>query len=151
MNTIEFNALFESVVDHCRSVLCYKASEYAEDNDRLHNFNQAAHLQGGTVISALGGMMIKHTVSVYDLIRREAKGQAVSDELFDEKIIDSINYLILLKAAVTAQQAQPHPDPFRPRCVCCGGDIAKGRHICDACKAEGARAVQQGQESGEKL
>ena len=104
MNTQEFNAVFEQTVDRCRSVLCHKADEYAEDDDRLHNFHQAAHLQGGTAVSALGGMMAKHTVSVYDLIRREAKGQAVSAELWNEKTIDHINYLILLRAAVAEQR-----------------------------------------------
>ena len=53
MNTSEFNALFEQTVDRCRSVLCHKADEYADgDDDRLHNFHQAAHLQGGTAVSA---------------------------------------------------------------------------------------------------
>ena len=100
MTTPEFNAVFEQTVEMCRQTLCHKADEYAEDDDRLHNFNQAAHLQGGTAVSALGGMMVKHTVSVYDLIRREAKGQAVSAELWDEKTIDHINYLILLRGII---------------------------------------------------
>ena len=100
MNTPEFNALFEQTVEMCRETLCAKADEYAEGDDRLHNFHQAAHLQGGTAVSALGGMMSKHTVTVYDLIRREAKGQAVSAELWDEKTIDHINYLILLRGIV---------------------------------------------------
>ena len=51
MTTSEFNAVFEQTVDRCRSVLCHKADEYADgDDDRLHNFNQAAHLQGGTAV-----------------------------------------------------------------------------------------------------
>ena len=101
MNTSEFNAMFEHTVQMCRETLCHKADEYADgDDDRLHNFHQAAHLQGGTAVSALAGMMVKHTVSVYDLIRREAKGQAVSAELWDEKTIDHINYLILLRGVV---------------------------------------------------
>ena len=100
MNTPEFNALFEQTVEMCRETLCAKADEYAEDEDRLHNFHQAAHLQGGTAVSALGGMMVKHTVSVYDLIRRAGKGAYISDAMWDEKIIDHINYLILLRGIV---------------------------------------------------
>ena len=100
MTTQEFNAVFEQTVDRCRSVLCHKADEYAEDDDRLHNFHQAAHLQGGTAVSALGGMMVKHTVSVYDLIRRAGKGAEISEAMWDEKIIDHINYLILLRGVV---------------------------------------------------
>jgi hypothetical protein len=100
MNTKRFNELFDETVEISRSVLCKKAGEYAENNDRLHNFNCAAEMQGCTAIRALGGMMAKHTVSVYDLINRIDAGLAVSPELWDEKIIDSINYLILLRAAV---------------------------------------------------
>lgn len=46
MNTPEFNAVFEQTVEMCRQTLCAKADEYAEDDDRLHNFNTAAVLQG---------------------------------------------------------------------------------------------------------
>ena len=51
-------------------------------------------------ISALAGMMCKHTVSIYDLIEGYEAGRAIEPELWDEKIIDSINYLILLRAAL---------------------------------------------------
>lgn len=100
MNTKRFNEIFEETVDKSRKILCSKAAEYAENDDRLHNFHRAAELQGCTSIGALGGMMVKHTVSVYDLIRRHEIGLEISRELWDEKIMDSINYLILLRAAV---------------------------------------------------
>ncbi|MBQ2897989.1 MAG: hypothetical protein IJE46_06710 [Clostridia bacterium] len=83
----------------CKEVLGVKASEYAT-SDRLHNFKVAAVLQQESPIKALGGMMAKHTVSVYDLIKAENRGEDVSIELWDEKIGDHINYLLLLWAAV---------------------------------------------------
>lgn len=45
-------------------------------------------------------MMCKHTVSIYDLINGYKMGRAIEPELWDEKIIDNINYLILLRAAL---------------------------------------------------
>lgn len=42
--------------------------------------------------------MSKHTVSVYDLIEDYEQGKAISKEMWDEKIGDSINYLLLLTA-----------------------------------------------------
>ena len=45
-----------------------------------------------------GGMMAKHTVSVYDLIDDYEQGKAISKEMWAEKIGDSINYLLLLTA-----------------------------------------------------
>ena len=44
--------------------------------------------------------MAKHTVSVYDMIRGLEEGKSYPLELWDEKIGDSINYLLLLAAAV---------------------------------------------------
>ena len=45
-------------------------------------------------------MMAKHTVSVYDLIQRQEQSLVVPKEMWDEKIGDSINYLIWLTALV---------------------------------------------------
>ena len=44
--------------------------------------------------------MCKHTVSVYDLINDFESGKNISIDLWNEKIGDSINYLLLLNAMV---------------------------------------------------
>lgn len=105
MKTPEFNDIITAMLDHCTDTLIHKAKEYATD-DRLHNFKQAAHLQGITPMQALGGMMAKHTVSVYDMI---ASGKAYRADLWDEKIGDSINYLLLLRAMVRDEEADVLP------------------------------------------
>ena len=75
-------------------VLAIKAKEYATGESRFHNFNVAARVMGTTPEKALLGMMMKHFVSVLDLI--ETPGDA-SVELIDEKIGDMTNYLVLLE------------------------------------------------------
>ena len=97
MNTIEFNKIIEERIKKCCDMLIKKADEYATE-DRLHNFKIAAKLQNCTPITALAGMMCKHTVSVYDLIRDNEKGKNIPETLWEEKIGDSINYLLLLTA-----------------------------------------------------
>ena len=99
MTTSEFETIFDDQVSRCREVLVDKAKQYATE-DRLHNFRVAAELQDCTMEGALAGMMCKHTVSVYDLCRTADAGLKVPMELWDEKITDSINYLILLRAVV---------------------------------------------------
>lgn len=97
MNADRFNAVLEDVIDKVTNVLGSKAHEYADDRDRLHNFKASAALQGVTPREALIGLMSKHTISVYDM------GRAKQDfplEKWDEKIIDHINYLILLRALI---------------------------------------------------
>lgn len=103
MNQTDFNDIFEKTVSQCRNVLCSKAKEYATE-DRLHNFKQAAHIQKTTPVKALGGMMAKHTVSVYDMIE---SGESYPAALWNEKIIDSINYLLLLRALVQDENLAP--------------------------------------------
>lgn len=97
MNTIEFNKIIEERIKKCCDMLIKKANEYATE-DRLHNFKIAAKLQNCTPITALAGMMCKHTVSVYDLIRDNEKGKNIPEDLWEEKIGDNINYLLLLTA-----------------------------------------------------
>lgn len=97
MKAEQFENIINNRIETCKSVLCSKAEEYATD-DRLHNFKVAGKLQKCTAVKALGGMMAKHTVSVYDLIDDYEQGKAISKEMWAEKIGDSINYLLLLTA-----------------------------------------------------
>lgn len=102
MTSEEFAAIVDNQFKTCSNVLFSKAKEYAKDDDRLHNFKTAAALMNDTPIKALAGMMRKHTVSVYDMCE---SSQDYPIELWDEKITDHINYLLLLKAAVVEGKA----------------------------------------------
>ena len=95
MNNADFEKILERQMHQCEEVLINKAREYATE-DRLHNFKVAAGLQGITPQQALAGMMCKHTVSIYDMCRAGEYDITV----WDEKITDHINYLLLLKALV---------------------------------------------------
>ena len=101
MNNEDFRNNLDTIHEKIETVLGAKGEEYATDNDRLHNFKVAAGVQGITVKEALSGMMAKHTVSVYDMI---ADGKDHSQEKWDEKILDHINYLILLRALVVEEK-----------------------------------------------
>ena len=103
MNNEDFRNNLDTIHEKIETVLGAKGEEYATDNDRLHNFKVAAQVQGITVKEALSGMMAKHTVSVYDMI---ADGKDHSQEKWDEKILDHINYLILLRAIVVEEKAE---------------------------------------------
>lgn len=108
MTNEEYNLIIEDRVRQCIDVLKRKAGEYATPTDPLHNFKVAAELQGCKPITALAGMMCKHTVSVYDLIRAEERGDEIPMEMWEEKIGDSINYLLLLTALLHDRGGQWH-------------------------------------------
>lgn len=98
MNKEEFVNVFHNQVDRCNDILVVKAKEYATD-DRLHNFKVAAKMMGTTPEQALAGFMAKHTVSIYDMCR-DINLKEFPIDIWEEKITDHINYLILLRALV---------------------------------------------------
>lgn len=103
MDTNTFNDVVNHQIELSTSVLIKKAGEYATGDDRLHNFRIAAALRETTMRDALGGMMLKHTVSVYDLINMK---HVPSEEYVEEKLGDHINYLLLLKAVLEEERAE---------------------------------------------
>lgn len=114
----EFADIASLQMKNCADLLIVKAEEYTpndpedtelvEDSsgqltfgfaadDRLRHFKKAAVLMGVSPKAALLGMLSKHIVSVADM--------CMSNEQFSrgrwiEKITDSMNYLILLRALV---------------------------------------------------
>lgn len=101
MTNTKFNEVLKNQLDYCSELLAAKGDEYDSDtSDRLHSFKTAAALQNETPKQALAGMMCKHTVSVYDM----CKGGEYPLEKWIEKITDSINYLILLRAMVEEEK-----------------------------------------------
>lgn len=97
MDQEEFEQVFDRVIEQSRAVLVEKAREYASDGDRMHNFKRAAGFTGGTPEQALWGFLTKHLVSLSDMVRSEKVYPA---EVWDEKLGDALNYLILLRALV---------------------------------------------------
>lgn len=97
MNQEEFEQVFERQINKSRDVLVTKAREYASDNDRLHNFKVSSAFQGNTPEQALWGFATKHFVSISDMVR---SGDFYPTEVWDEKLGDALNYLILLRAQV---------------------------------------------------
>ncbi|NLE06071.1 MAG: hypothetical protein GX638_14895, partial [Crenarchaeota archaeon] len=61
MTVENFRKVINEQFNICESILSNKAKEYADDEDRLHNFVVASELQGVTLEEALGGLMAKHT------------------------------------------------------------------------------------------
>lgn len=120
MKIEDFNAIVSAQVLRCESLLCNKGAEYSPgtatkeselieekdgqlrfnleaETDRLHHFKKAAAIMNATPKAALLGMLTKHLVSVSDMC---TDGRTYSLARWDEKITDSINYLLILRALV---------------------------------------------------
>jgi hypothetical protein len=93
MKTEDFNKIVEEQLEIIRSVLVKKQAEYNLDEDRLSHFKRAAVLSQETPEAVLYGYMLKHIMSISDMI---ASGRKYSKEVWQEKMTDIHNYLILL-------------------------------------------------------
>jgi hypothetical protein len=108
MNHYEFDKVFEHQVDLCKNTLIVKGAEYSPE-ERFSNFRKAAAFQNTTTKKALGGMLAKHIVSIYDMIDDESADYPI--DIWEEKIGDALNYLFLLKGIVIEEYIQVQPMP----------------------------------------
>lgn len=100
MTSNDFNKLASETLQEAIAVLGKKGIEYAEDNpDRLEAFNRAAALQDVTPTAALFGMFAKHVVSLAMMASNPNPAEYPAGQ-WREKIVDSINYLLLMLGTV---------------------------------------------------
>jgi len=111
MKTLKFDRLVETRIGKCKSVLLSKNKEYSSETDRLHNFVRAGAARGRDPVTALDGMMLKHLVSVWDMIdKMEFDSRYVPEkESIAEKIGDCINYLLLLEGLIEDRRSRILP------------------------------------------
>ncbi len=103
MTQTTFERIVTDQLSRTATLLVKKGKEYAEGAettqaiDRLAHFKKAAALQDETPAQAAFGMLAKHLVSIADMVGGK---QEYPLEQWDEKISDSINYLLILRAIV---------------------------------------------------
>lgn len=110
MTAAEFNRLLEHRICKIRDTLSAKGAEYASTTERLHNFKaDVGGLDTHEPPSAvLWGCLRKHLQSVYDLlVGFETTDSIPKPVLVDEKIGDSVVYLILLEALIAEHWPSP--------------------------------------------
>ena len=103
MDAKQFDEIVEDTISQTRNVLITKNAGYSPGADKLSNFKKSAALQRCTRRRALGGYMTKHIISVYDMIEDD---EPHSMDIWDEKLGDAINYLILLRAVVIEEHGE---------------------------------------------
>ena len=103
MNHPRFHGMMKELFIDIEVMLSGKANEYASDYDRLHNFKQAAHLNQQSPISALWGFVTKQIVALSDYVKRHEMGEKIEPDMWYEKYIDIINYMIILHAMISEE------------------------------------------------
>ena len=101
---MDFNEVVFDTIKNIQIVLQDKAKEYATDKSRFHNFEVAGRKLNITPEKALLGMMVKHVVSIDDMVDWiDQCPNKLTIDLINEKIGDNINYLILLKGMLISR------------------------------------------------
>lgn len=99
MTVEEFNQFLDHVIEkHIKATMRRKSAEYASGTDKLHNFKKASKMSALNLEPehCLYLMRLKHEVSISDML--EQLDEDYSQELWEEKLTDSINYTFLLWA-----------------------------------------------------
>lgn len=100
MSPQEFVEMVQKRQASCLALLEQKAKEYSTGEDRLSNFKKAGAILGVKPVQALMGMLVKHWVSIAEMV---GSGQTYSPEKWAEKIEDAINYMYLLEALLAEE------------------------------------------------
>lgn len=93
--------MLDEILEKVRQVLSVKAKEYVRNGDRMHNFNVASDMTGMSREQVIAAFRLKHEVSIRDLRKDISLGNRVSQELLEEKYLDTINYYILELMSIT--------------------------------------------------
>lgn len=93
-------------LDRVKELLTVKALEYIRNDNPFHNFERGSDLLQLSRESVICSYMTKHIISIMDLVDDSDEQKIISEELIDEKINDTIAYLIILKAAMKNTRSQ---------------------------------------------
>lgn len=106
MTDTEFLEIVKDELTTVLSMIESKGEEYSATGDlstadRLGHFKKSAVIMNNTPKAALWAMLSKHLISLSDMC---TNGAVYTKERWTEKITDSINYLLLLKALVIEEE-----------------------------------------------
>lgn len=105
MTKEKFDSIANSQLESCKRILIEKGNEYAPSEDRLEHFKRSASLMKTTPRMALFSFLVKHLISIADMC---SSTENYTETKWNEKINDTINYLILLKAIIMEEKNEKH-------------------------------------------
>lgn len=109
MDKSTFKNIINQSLDRSKHILTVKALEYVRGEDPLSNFNKGAEMSNQTREKVLYGYMLKHLVSLSDIIDDiENDNKLPSAALLEEKLTDIINYCLILEASIKDKHEKPN-------------------------------------------
>lgn len=100
MTEKQFDSVVHNTLETIRELLITKGKEYRRNSNPLHNFESAARKKNITREQALDGFLLKHEVSIDDLVEDISNGKLPSREAVEEKMNDILVYNLIKKASI---------------------------------------------------
>lgn len=98
MDIKRFNEIVEEQINTCKAILVKRGKTYAPGEDRIEQEKTISTLRHCTELQAISGMMVKHTITIYDLLEGRIKDAPL--EYWSEVIGDHINWLLITKVQI---------------------------------------------------
>ena len=93
----KFDEFVNNVFIKIGGTLCSKSADYSTSADKLYNFKLQARIDGISPIEALRGNWLKHRSSISQGLDELQRGKVRPKSWWQEKMIDDLNYNILLQ------------------------------------------------------
>lgn len=98
----EFTNIVSRTLDECQTVLGLKGEAYAGSGDVTANFKRVAANLGLTPYQVWAVYAGKHVDTIFSAIKLSPDAPVDKSEGLDGRIVDAINYLLLLKALLVS-------------------------------------------------
>lgn len=109
MNEKEYQEHISHLLSQCHAVGNAKRKSYANANDVLANFKQIAAATGMTKYQVWSVYFNKHVLSINNAIKYHPERPEDVSESIQGRIIDCINYLLLLNAMLIEDTRKKSP------------------------------------------
>lgn len=100
MTEERFDEIVNKTLDQIKDVLIVKGKEYRRNNNPFHNFDEGSKCSGQIREKVLDGFLLKHEISIADMINDLEKGIIPKIETVEEKFGDNLIYLLIKKASI---------------------------------------------------
>jgi hypothetical protein len=100
MTENRFDQMVDKTLNKIREIIITKGKEYRRNNNPFHNFDEGSKRTGLIREKVLDGMLLKHEISISDIINDLEKGILPNIDTVEEKFNDNLIYLILKKASI---------------------------------------------------
>ena len=115
MNSKRFAEIYEGLTSKEAALFGIKKDQYAFDDERLHNFIQAAKVEGRRPSQIAFTYFVKHLIAIqraidteqYELYWERLTESGDKDECIVQRFADARNYLLLMLCCLEYEAGQP--------------------------------------------